>query len=87
MKASDGTAIATFRKCHSGSYVSGRESALSLAIKGSENDFLMVSAEPVDGIMVYCKYTPAGIEVFERPNGISRVVSVNFFMNMFTMAG
>ncbi len=58
---SDGSAIATYDKCHTSTYEVGREAALSLIIYGTESDYVMLTAEPTVSQMVFCKYTPSGI--------------------------
>ncbi len=61
VRTSDGSTVATYQKCHSSTYVSGRSAALSLSLFGSETDYLMYTAEPSSTSIVFCKYTPSGI--------------------------
>lgn len=61
IRVSDGGIVATYQKCHSSTYASGRSAALSLQIFGPENDYRMFTAEPSSTTYVFCKFTPTGI--------------------------
>ena len=60
LRTSDGGVVATYPKCHSSTYVAGREAAVSIAIYGPENDYRLFTADPSQSNLIFCKYTPTG---------------------------